>query len=160
LRFTIDAQVSEQVALAMNLAKTDLFNLTLRELGPNGQPVRSEQFRNLSVKDSARRIDKVLKAESKLVRWKGTWPPGTLPDVAAIHRGKGHLAPPKQQLAAAQAAPPPVPANITAAQSAVATAQQNLANITTDNISRAEQQLAAAKAQLAAAQKATPQVPA
>jgi uncharacterized protein len=145
LRFVIDAQVSEQVAQAMNLAKTDLFNLTVRELGPDGLPVRSEQFRNLSVKDSARRIDKVLKAESKLVRWKGTWPPSTLPDVAAIHTKTSDLA-------TAQAASPPVPADIAAAQ-------QDLANITADNISRAEQQLVAAKKQLADAQSATPQVP-
>jgi phage tail sheath protein FI len=145
LRFVIDAQVSEQVAQAMNLAKTDLFNLTVGELGPDGLPVRSEQFRNLSVKDSARRIDKVLKAESKLVRWKGTWPPGALPDVAAIHTKASDLA-------AAQAANPPVPADIAAAQ-------QDLANISTDNISRVEQQLVAAKKQLADAQSATPQVP-
>ena len=31
LRFAIDADVSEQVALAMGLAKTDLFNLTVSD---------------------------------------------------------------------------------------------------------------------------------
>lgn len=160
LRFVVDAQVSEQVAQAMNLAKTDLFNLTVLELGPDGLPVGSELFRNLSVKPSARRIDKVLLGESKLVKWKGTWPPAALPDIAAIHTADGTLQTAKQQLAVAQAASPPVPATITAAQTAVKTAQQNLAAITTDNISSAEQQLAAAQKQLADAQAVTPPVPA
>jgi phage tail sheath protein FI len=160
LRFTIDAQVSDQVAQAMNLAKTNLFNLTVRELGPDGLPVRSEQFRNLSVVDSARRIDNVLKAESRLLRWKGTWPPAALPGVAAVHTAEAQLVVAMQQLAAAQAATPPVPADITAAQNAVGTVKQNLANVTTDNITRAEQQLAGARKQLADAESATPKVPA
>ena len=146
LRFTIDALVSESVALAMSLVKTDLFNLIISEVGLGGLPVRSEQIRNLSVKDSARRIDKVLNTESKLVRWKGTWPPGTLPDVAAIHTAD-------KALAEALAAIPQVPATITAAR-------QALANITTDNITRASEALATAKNQLADAQSATPPVPA
>src|SRR5206468_2688591 len=76
LRFTIDTDVSDQVAQGMNLAKTDLFNLSVREVGLDGSTVRSEQFRNLSIKPAApRRIDKVLKEESRLVRWRGAWPP-------------------------------------------------------------------------------------
>jgi phage tail sheath protein FI len=80
--------------------------------------------------------------------------------VVAIHTADGILGAAKQQLAAAQAASPQVPANISAAQGAVATAQQSLANITTDSITMAEQTLTVAQKQLDDAQKATPPVPA
>jgi phage tail sheath protein FI len=160
LRFVIDAQVSEQVAQAMGLVKTNLFNLTVFEVGADGIPVRSEMFRNLSVVPSARRIDKVLKEESNLVKWKGVWPPANLPDIAAIHTAESDLATARTQLATAKAANPQVPADITAAQNTLDTKQQALANVNTDNITKAEQQLAAANKQLAAAQAVTPQVPA
>jgi phage tail sheath protein FI len=146
LRFAIDALVSDSVAAAMNLVKTELFNLTISEVGPDGLPVNTEQIRNLSIKDSARRIDNVLIGESKLLRWKGKWPPAALPDVAAIHTAQATLT-------TALAANPQVPATITAAR-------QALANITTDNITRAAVTLAAAKKDLADAESATPQVPA
>ena len=160
LRFSIDAQVSDQVAQLMNLPKNDLFNLTVREVGPGGLPVQTEQFRNLSVAPSARRIDKVLNAESRLVRWKGTWPPAPLPGVAAIHTAETQRSDATKALAAAKAATPQVPATITAAEAALAAATTGLANITTDNITRAEQKLADANKELAAATSATPQVPA
>lgn len=160
LRFSIDAQVSDQVAQLMNLPKNDLFNLTVREVGPSGLPVQTEQFRNLSVAPSARRIDKVLNAESRLVRWKGTWPPAPLPGVAAIHTAETQRSDATKALAAAKAATPQVPATITAAEAALAAATTGLAKITTDNITRAEQKLADAKKELAAATSATPQVPA
>ena len=57
-----------------------LFNLTVKDTRPGGL---AEQIRNLTVVDSPRRIDQVLAAESALVRWDGTWPPDTLPAVAA-----------------------------------------------------------------------------
>jgi phage tail sheath protein FI len=174
LRFVIDAQVSEQVAQAMGLVKTDLFNLTVFEVGADGLPVRSEMFRNLSVVPSARRIDKVLKEEFNLVKWKGVWPPANLPDIAALHTAESDLATARQNLAAAQAAVPKVQATIDAAQTAVKVKQPALANLNTDNITKAEQQLADANKQLAdankaladankqlaAAQAASPQVPA
>ena len=80
LRASVDIDVSEDVATQMGLVKADLFNLTARDIGPGGA---TEQFRNLSVKDSPRRIDKVLEAESRLVRWDGNWPPTSLPTIAA-----------------------------------------------------------------------------
>jgi len=49
LRATIDSNVSEDVALRMNLVKADLFNLTVRDIRPGGI---TEQFRNLSLKPS------------------------------------------------------------------------------------------------------------
>jgi uncharacterized protein len=75
LRATIDNKVSKEVALRMNLSDGDLFNLTVRDISPGGV---TEQFRNLSLKDSSRRIDKVLQAESNLVRWSGDEPKSTL----------------------------------------------------------------------------------
>ena len=71
LRATIDQNVSEDDAKTLGLKKEDVFNLTVKKA--NDQ--RTERFSNLSVKDSTRRVDKVLSAESELVRWTGDWPP-------------------------------------------------------------------------------------
>jgi uncharacterized protein len=75
LRATIDDKVSEDVAQRMGLEKAQLFNLTVRDISPGGI---TEQFRNLSLENSSRRIDKVLQAESNLVRWRGEYPPSSL----------------------------------------------------------------------------------
>ncbi|HEX4708673.1 MAG TPA: phage tail sheath subtilisin-like domain-containing protein [Candidatus Udaeobacter sp.] len=79
LRGAVDTDVSEAVALSMGLAKADLFNLTVSEGKPGG---RSEVFRNVSVKESPRRIDKVLQAQSTLVRWDGTLDPANPPAIS------------------------------------------------------------------------------
>ncbi|MEO0996609.1 MAG: phage tail sheath C-terminal domain-containing protein, partial [Pseudomonadota bacterium] len=79
LRAEVDLDVSEEVATGLGLAKADLFNLTVRDVGPGGD---TEKFLNLSFKDSLRRVDKVLASESRLVRWEGTYP-GTPPTPAA-----------------------------------------------------------------------------
>lgn len=156
LRLTFDAQVTDQVALAMGLAKTDLFNLTVREIGANGAPVRTEQFRNLSIKPSARRIDKVLEAESNLVRWKGVWPPTTLPDASSIHTADAAVTTAQQNLDAALAANPQVPNDIAAKRAALAVAREGL----TDDWSKLNAKLAVAKQKLADAQAANPVDPA
>ena len=76
LRAIVDVDVSEAAAQEMNLQKTDLFNLTIRDTSPGG---RVEQFRNLTVDvTKTRNIVGVLEAESKLVRYSGT-APTTLP---------------------------------------------------------------------------------
>ncbi len=64
LRVRIDADVSVEIALSYGLASTDLFNLTVRDMGGGTQ----ERFNNLSVKESPRRVDRVLKAGSSLLR--------------------------------------------------------------------------------------------
>jgi len=56
------------------VSKTDLFNLTVRDTATGA----IEVFRNLTLKDSARRIDKILAAESKLVRWVNGTTPGLI----------------------------------------------------------------------------------
>jgi phage tail sheath protein FI len=71
LRAEVDTAVSEEVATNLGLTKGDLFNLTVRDAGPGGD---TERYLNLSFKDSLRRVDKVLDAESTLVRWRGDYP--------------------------------------------------------------------------------------
>ncbi|MEJ2416714.1 MAG: phage tail sheath subtilisin-like domain-containing protein [Exilibacterium sp.] len=76
LRVKLDTDnISEDVALAMGVAKADLFNLTVQELNAGGG---TEQFANLTVKESPRRVDKVLAAQSNLLRYVGE------PDPAAV----------------------------------------------------------------------------
>ncbi|MDC8757018.1 phage tail sheath subtilisin-like domain-containing protein [Janthinobacterium fluminis] len=152
LRFTLDAVVSDQVALQMGVPKNALFNLTVREVDANGMPVQIEQFRNLTIVPSSRQVHKVLSIESRLLRWKGVWPPGSAPDVAAIHTAELELADALKVLAAAKSAQPPSQPAIDAAQAVVNTKTKALADASTDNITRAEQKLAAAL-------KANPPVP-
>jgi phage tail sheath protein FI len=124
LRATVDLNVSADVASRMGLTKSDLSNLTVRDTGPGGI---TESFLNLSVKDSPRRIDNVLKEESKLVRWDGTWPPNPLPDIAAGDddqtAAEKELKAARDELKAAQALTPPVTTTVTAAQAKVTAAQ-------------------------------------
>ncbi|PSR14433.1 phage tail protein [filamentous cyanobacterium CCP3] len=70
--------VAADIADRLGVAAGDIFNLTVFDAAPGGV---SETFRNITLVDSARRIDNVLKAESKLVRW-----PENLDEVAAADR--------------------------------------------------------------------------
>ena len=119
LRASIDTNVSADVAARYGLTAADLFNLTIREVDPTGATVQSETFRNLTVKDSPARVDKVLAAGSNLLNWDGTWPPSPLPTIAA---SDDDVTKAQAALQAAQAANPQVPADITAAQTALTTA--------------------------------------
>lgn len=69
----VDHAVSKELAESWGLVEDDLFNLQVR-LGPEG-PL--ETFLNLTVKDSPRKVDRVLAAQSALVRVEE---PSTLPD--------------------------------------------------------------------------------
>ena len=64
LRARADDKVSEDVATRYGLQKSDLFNLTVHHMTTG----TTEQFRNVTGKDSQRRIDRVLAMESQLVR--------------------------------------------------------------------------------------------
>ena len=66
LRVRVDHKVSEDVAAGWGLDKTDLFNLTVRR-GPDASAV-VETFVNVTVKESPRRVDRVLLNESALLR--------------------------------------------------------------------------------------------
>jgi phage tail sheath protein FI len=60
----VDTAVSAEVAVSWGLTAVDLFNLAVRD-GPRGT---LETFLNVTVKESPRRVDRVLAAESALVR--------------------------------------------------------------------------------------------
>lgn len=89
LRVRIDHDVSLNDDAAkrfgLNLAPTDLFNLTVRDMAPGGI---TEQFRNLTVKNSSRRVDKVLSSSSQLVRATGTFPSDTIPGASPTPPGE------------------------------------------------------------------------
>jgi hypothetical protein len=147
LRVSADVGVSEDVALRMGLMKEDLFNLTIKEAGTGGS---TERFLNISVKNCSRRIDKVLKEESKLMRWSGDWPsqPPALPKIKTAHVDAKILADSAKKLADAEKADPQVPANVNAAKTELATAKTalELANKElNDKITQAEQKLAEEK---------------
>lgn len=74
----VSPAVGAQIAERMGLEAGDIFNLTVRDAAAGGV---IETFRNVSLKDSPRRIDKVLEAESKLVRWQGELAADALPAV-------------------------------------------------------------------------------
>jgi len=96
LRATIDqANITDAAAKQLGVAgKADLFNLTVTDTGTG----RSERYLNLTVKDSARRVDNVLKAESALLRYSGTPDP-----LSAITAGKDALGTAEDTLAKAKA---------------------------------------------------------
>ncbi len=95
LRATVDTdKLSSDVAAAMGVAVADLFNLTVTDTGTNA----SERYVNVTLKDSPRRVDRVLKG-SDLVRYNGV-PDGTKSPKA----GSDALGTLEQALAAAQKA--------------------------------------------------------
>jgi phage tail sheath protein FI len=138
LRASTDVEVPAEMRSRLGLTSNDaLFNLTIR----HGNA--SERFVNLTVTDNARRIDRVLKAESSLVVWKGAWP-GTAPALTATAAARTAW----DALNTALQANPQVPATIDAARQAYETAKLDL----DDPATKAEKKLAKALA-------ANPQVP-
>ena len=63
LRARVDTDVSPEVASRFGIEPADLFNLSVRDMKTGVE----EQFRNITIKESPRRVDRVLKNESKLV---------------------------------------------------------------------------------------------
>jgi len=143
LRIVINVEVSEQVRTRLNLASSDaLFNLTVR------YGSQSEKFLNLTNNaQSARRIDRVLAAESSLLTWKWSATESVLPHTNAAATAYSELlAAPSDAgkktaytnaakvlmdaaslaeaaLATALSANPQVSGDITAARAALATAE-------------------------------------
>ena len=68
LRARIDQKVPAEVANRYGLQSNEMFNLTVRDTNTGV----TESFLNVSVKDSARRVDRVLEDSSSLVRVNGT----------------------------------------------------------------------------------------
>ncbi len=76
LRGRVDLNVSSEVAAKYGLDKADLFNLTVRDTVTGV----TEQFLNVTGKESPRRIDRVLQNESSLARILASLtPPFTVP---------------------------------------------------------------------------------
>jgi len=67
LHAVVDSNVSADVATQFGLTAADLFNLTVRDFNTGV----TETFRNLTVKDSPNRIDRVLDLQSTLVQSTG-----------------------------------------------------------------------------------------
>ena len=65
LRARVDHKVSTDIAKRFGLTSADLFNLIVRDMGT----ATTETFLNLTVKESPRRVDRVLQNESSLVRF-------------------------------------------------------------------------------------------
>ncbi len=84
LRARVDHDVSEDVATDFGLVKADLFNLIVRDTKTGV----TEQFRNVTIKESPRKVDRVLENESRLVRAKTPLP-------AAVPTAHGDPAPGK-----------------------------------------------------------------
>ncbi|NJO17680.1 MAG: phage tail sheath family protein [Thioploca sp.] len=128
LRASINTDVSEDVATRMGLVKGDLFNLIVKDTNPGGA---TERFLNVSLKDSPRRIDKVLAAESKLVRWdKNETLPNTLPTATDddLTSAEKKLADKTKHLEEVKKANPPVQANIDTANAEVNSAQSEVSS--------------------------------
>jgi phage tail sheath protein FI len=58
------SSIAEDAAEVLELEQTDLFNLLVRDTETRD----TEQFQNVTVADSSRRVDRVLESESRLVR--------------------------------------------------------------------------------------------
>lgn len=85
LRVRIDDKVSADVAARYGLAAADLFNLTVRSSSG-----ALETFLNVTVKESPRRIDRVLQNESSLLRVdSSTTMPGTAVPTKGADPGAG-----------------------------------------------------------------------
>lgn len=130
LRAIVDTNVSDEVAQRMGLTKADLFNLTVRDAGPNGI---TERYLNVSYKDSPRRVDKILEAESRLVRWDSASPldpnnpPAITADSDAVTKAEKDLADKKKAV-------PQVPADIAAAETALNNAKKAMEDAVSDGL--------------------------
>lgn len=132
LRVTLDNKTSKDVAAKLGLTQADLLNLTVTDTAPGGA---SERFLNLSLKESARRMDRVLENESQLIRWKGTYPnpAPTMPTFDsdgkaydAVGIKEKAVADAQKALDAAKKEQPPDQNKINAAQQALDTANNDL----------------------------------
>ncbi len=69
-RVDYDVTTDNDFLKRLNLAKDDLFNVTVKNVATGTMEI----FRNVSVKDSSRRLDNILVAQSSLVRVTGDLP--------------------------------------------------------------------------------------
>jgi phage tail sheath protein FI len=125
LRASVDQDnVTDEIAKGIDpsFTKADVFNLTVRDTATG----KVERFVNLTVKDSPRRVDKVLEAGSDLIRYDGT-PDKTkapAPGSDAVSKKEDDLNKAKKALSDKQIADPS--ADVTALQKAVSDAKKAL----------------------------------
>jgi hypothetical protein len=126
LRASVDVDgITDDVAQRFGVAKADLFNLTVRDASPGGT---IERFQNVTFTDNARRIDKVLEAESRLVKWReGVAIPAGPPGPAAdpVTAAESAVAAAKKAVNDKLVADPT--ADVTAEKAAVAAAETSVA---------------------------------
>jgi phage tail sheath protein FI len=148
LRLTIDVDVSDEMRTRLGLGEADaLFNLRVQDRTADGA---MENFLNLTVVDSARRLDRVLKDQSNLLRWDGDWPSkaADLPKLSKVTAARDKL----KTLQDILKESPQDPGKIKAAQEAydaarvdlddaVTQAEKNLANALPANIAEAQKKL-------------------
>jgi uncharacterized protein len=123
---TVDQDnISADVATAMGLAKGDLFNLSVTDTATG----RSERYLNVTVKDSPRRVNKVLDPASSLLRYDGTPADNTViaPGVDALSTKEAAVTARKKDLADKQNNNASA-ADVNAARGAVTAAQTDLTN--------------------------------
>ncbi|HEY0335472.1 MAG TPA: phage tail sheath subtilisin-like domain-containing protein [Stenotrophomonas sp.] len=95
LRAEVERSGNAEIAIALGVAVGDLFNLTVRDASPGGA---SETYLNLTVVESARRADRVLTAESRLVRVQGALPASVTDGVDDVTTAEGEVADAKRAL--------------------------------------------------------------
>ncbi|BBL72827.1 phage tail sheath family protein [Methylogaea oryzae] len=123
LRVSVDTDnLSDSVAAAMGVTKADLFNVSVRDTAPGG---KTERFANVTVKDSSRRVDKVLEAGSSLLRYNGVPDSGATiaAGVDALSKAENDYAVAKKALFEKQNSDP---ANVATEQAAVTTTKTAL----------------------------------
>jgi phage tail sheath protein FI len=151
LRVKVEPVTDAQAKQSMGLAPDDaLFNLTVRDSRSGGA---IERILNLVVpkdktKDVTRRPDKVLAAESSLIRWNGDWPddPTKRPEAANISATSVDTATTDEEA-------------IKTAEAALAAARNALVSdpVKAKALADAQKELTAKEAALAAAKAAVPQ---
>ncbi|MGH9508404.1 MAG: phage tail sheath family protein [Terriglobales bacterium] len=77
LRARVDHDVTDEVAQRLGLTKADLFNLSVHDTKTGA----TEVFRNVSIKDSPRKVDGIVENDSRLARVKTL--PGAVPGAHA-----------------------------------------------------------------------------
>jgi uncharacterized protein len=117
LRASVSKDVAADVAAAMGIPAAQMFHLTVRDGSPGG---RVEQYRNLTVADNPRRVDRVLAAESDLVRWSGAAPGAS----TAVTAEDDAVTKAEQDLQTAKRAVPRNPTAIQTAEDAVRDAKE------------------------------------
>jgi len=114
LRITIDTNVQAGLGASMGVPQNSLFNLAVTDTGSGA----AELFTSLTTADHSQRVDRILAAQSRLLRWRGAYP-GAAPAVAA---GKDPVGTAEDNLDAARRAIPFVIGTYNTARTALDTA--------------------------------------